>query len=65
MNRLLYVLAAFVVINLIFSVIPFIMPRAPPELITPYMLWVNALVLLFLVLPSMVGNFSSIQSSEN
>jgi hypothetical protein len=46
------------VINLIFWAIPFLVPRLPGELIIPYQLWANSLVVFALILPKNIGSFA-------
>ncbi len=65
MNRFLYILAGFVVVNLIFLVIPSLVPRLPGELLAPYQLWTNALVLFVLLLPGSIGNFKILYNMKN
>jgi hypothetical protein len=58
MNKFLSILLGFVVINLIFWAIPFLVPRLPGELIIPYQLWANSLVVFALILPKNIGSFA-------
>ena len=57
MNRFIYILIGLFIINTIFSLIPYLMPRAPPEIILPYQLWFNVLLIFSLILPTSVGRF--------
>lgn len=56
MNQFVSLVAILIVINSFFSIIPFLFPRAPREIILPYQLWFNTLVVFIAVLPSNVGN---------
>ena len=47
-----------VILNAVASFIPFLMPRAPAELVLPYQMWFNAILIFILVLPHSVGNFT-------
>ena len=47
-----------VILNAMASFIPFLMPRAPAELVLPYQMWFNAILIFILVLPHSVGNFT-------
>ncbi len=58
MNKILAVIAGFIIINLVFSSIPYLAPRMPNEVILPYQLWFNVLLIFFIILPKTVGNFS-------
>ncbi len=57
MNRIIYTLIALFIINTIFGLIPYLIPRAPPEIILPYQLWFNVLLIFSLILPTSVGHF--------
>ena len=57
MNKLLIAAGAFVIINLIFLSIPPLVPRMPNEVILPYQLWCNVIILFLIILPQSVGNF--------
>jgi len=46
-----------VIFNAMVSFIPFMMPRAKAELLLPYQLWINTLLVFMLILPNSVGNF--------
>ena len=56
MNTLLTIIILMVLLNAGASFIPYLMPRAPAELILPYQLWFNAILFFILVLPHSVGN---------
>ena len=57
MNRFIYIAIGLFIINIIFSLIPYLAPRAPPDIILPYQLWFNVLFVFAVVLPVSVGNF--------
>jgi len=57
MNLLLNTVILMVVFNAMVSFVPFLMPRAAPELILPYQLWFNVILLFILILPHRVGDF--------
>jgi len=57
MNLLLTIIIIMVVLNAAASFVPFLMPRAKPELVLPYQLWFNVLLLFILILPHRVGDF--------
>ena len=57
MNRFIYIAIGLFIINIIFSLIPYLAPRAPPDIILPYQLWFNVLFVFAVVLPASVGNF--------
>jgi len=57
MNRFIYIAIGLIIINVLFSVIPFIAPRAPQDIILPYQLWFNVLFVFAIILPTSVGNF--------
>ena len=40
MNRFIYIVIGLFIINIIFSLIPYLAPRAPPDIILPYQLMV-------------------------
>ena len=56
MNRTIYILIGCVIINIIFSLIPFLAPRAS-DVMLPYQLWFNVLFIFAIILPTEVGNF--------
>jgi hypothetical protein len=58
MNTFLTIVILIILVNAAASFIPFLMPRAPAELVLPYQLWFNAILVFILVLPHSVGNFS-------
>ena len=57
MNRFIYIVIGLFIINIIFSLIPYLAPRAPKDMILPYQLWFNVLFVFAIVLPTSVGNF--------
>ena len=57
MNKLLFIILAFVFINGSFSMMGFIAPTLPMDKIAPIQLWINSLFLFALFLPSNVGDF--------
>lgn len=59
MNQLLYfgfVIIGFILVNIIFSLIPYMVPRAPPILIQ-FQLFFNIILFFAIVLPRVVGQF--------
>ena len=58
MNTFLTIIILMVILNAMASFIPFLMPRAPAELVLPYQMWFNAFLIFILVLPHSVGNFT-------
>jgi len=57
MNLLLTIIIIMVVFNSAASFVPFLLPRVKPELILPYQLWFNVILLFILILPHRVGDF--------
>ena len=57
MNLFLTIIIFMVVLNAMASFVPFLMPRAKPELILPYQLWFNVILVFILILPHRVGDF--------
>jgi len=55
MNKLLSLVVILILINSFFSFIPFLIPRAPREIILPYQLWFNTLIVFLIILPNNVG----------
>ena len=55
MNRFISVIFGFIIVNLIFSAIPYLAPRTSPSALLPYQLWANCLVLFVLILPEDSG----------
>ena len=59
MNQIFYfglIIVGFVIINIIFSLIPFMVPRAPHILIQ-FQLFFNVILFFAIVLPRVVGQF--------
>ena len=56
MNRFVYIIIGLFIINILFSLIPYLAPRAPQDMILPYQLWFNVLFIFAIVLPTSVGN---------
>ncbi len=59
MNQFMYIgllILGFVVVNVIFSLIPYIVPRAPPIMIQ-FQLFFNVMLFFAIVLPRVVGQF--------
>ncbi len=59
MNQFMYVgllILGFVVVNVIFSLIPYIVPRAPPIMIQ-FQIFFNVMLFFAIVLPRVVGQF--------
>ena len=57
MNRIIYILIGLFIINTIFSLIPYLMPRAPSSILLPYQLWFNVIFIFALILPTSEGHF--------
>jgi hypothetical protein len=55
MNKFLILVVILILINSFFSFIPFLMPRASREIILPYQLWFNTLIVFLIILPNNVG----------
>jgi len=59
MNQILYfglIIIGFIIVNIIFSLIPYIAPRAPP-IIIQFQLFFNVILFFAIVLPRVVGQF--------
>jgi hypothetical protein len=59
MNQFLYfgfVIIGFILVNVIFSLIPYMAPRAPPIMIQ-FQLFFNIILFFAIVLPRVVGQF--------
>ena len=59
MNQIFFfglLIVGFVIINVIFSLIPYLVPRAPPILIQ-FQLFFNIMLFIAIVLPRVVGQF--------
>jgi len=59
MNQLLYfgfVISGFILINVVFSLIPYMAPRAPPIMIQ-FQLFFNVILFFAIILPRVVGQF--------
>ena len=59
MNQILYfglIIIGFIIVNIIFSLIPYMAPRAPPILIQ-FQLFFNVVLFFAIVLPRVVGQF--------
>ena len=59
MNQLGYfgfVIIGFILINVVFSLIPYMAPRAPPILIQ-FQLFFNVILFFAIILPRVVGQF--------
>ena len=57
MNKLLFILIAFVIVNGGFSLMGFIAPTLPIDKIAPIQLWINSLFVFACFLPSSVAPF--------
>ena len=57
MNKLLFIILAFIFVNGSFAMMGFIAPTLPIDKIAPIQLWINASILFALFLPSNVGEF--------
>jgi hypothetical protein len=55
MNKIISLVAFLIIINAIFSFVPFMFPRAQKEIILPYQLWFNTLGVFILILPNQIG----------
>jgi hypothetical protein len=59
MNQILYfglIIIGFIIVNIIFSLIPYMAPRAPP-IIIQFQLFFNVILFFAIVLPRVVGQF--------
>ena len=59
MNQIFFfglLIVGFVIVNVIFSLIPYMVPRAPPILIQ-FQLFFNIMLFFAIVLPRVVGKF--------
>jgi len=59
MKQFMYIgllILGFVVVNVIFSLIPYIVPRVPPIMIQ-FQLFFNVMLFFAIVLPRVVGQF--------
>ena len=59
MNQIFFfglLIVGFVIINVIFSLIPYMVPRAPPIMIQ-FQLFFNIMLFFAIVLPRVVGQF--------
>jgi hypothetical protein len=59
MNQILYfglIIIGFIIVNIIFSLIPYMAPRAPP-IIIQFQLFFNVVLFFAIVLPRVVGQF--------
>ena len=57
MNRIIWTIIIFFVLNGFLSLTGFLFPSIPMEKILPIQLWFNAILLLSLLLPTKVGGF--------
>ena len=57
MNKFIVIILLFIISNLIFSVIAFLLPTVPKANIIPYQLWSNAIIIFLLILPTDVGSY--------
>jgi len=57
MNRFLIVIVLFIVMNILFSIFPYLFPTVSPANFMPYQLWINAIIIFILILPSAVGSY--------
>ena len=59
MNQILYfglIIIGFIIVNIIFSLIPYMAPRAPP-IIIQFQVFFNVILFFAIVLPRVVGQF--------
>ena len=59
MNQILYfglIIIGFIIVNIIFSLIPYMAPRAQP-IIIQFQLFFNVILFFAIVLPRVVGQF--------
>tara|TARA_B100000927_G_C16143409_1_gene340346 strand:+ start:295 stop:480 length:186 start_codon:yes stop_codon:yes gene_type:complete len=59
MNKYLMILALFLTVNGFFSLTAFLFPTLPADKILSIQLWINALLILALFLPTTVAPFLS------
>jgi len=57
MNLLLTIIIFMIVLNAGASFVPFLLPRVKLELVLPYQLWFNVILIFILILPHKVGDF--------
>ena len=57
MNKLLFLILSFIMVNGGFSLMGFIAPTLPIDKIAPIQLWINALFLFAFILPDDIGTF--------
>ena len=57
MNKYLWILALFLVINGFFSLTAFLFPTIPADKVLSIQLWINALLLFSTFLPNTVATF--------
>ena len=57
MNKYLWILALFLVINGFFQLTTFLFPTMPADKVLPIQLWINALLLFSLFLQGSVASF--------
>ena len=57
MNTILFLVFIALLMNGLFSIIPYLIPRVPLEIVLPYQLWFNILLFMIFVLPHSVGNY--------
>lgn len=57
MTNFLIIIVIAVVMNSLFSFIPYLIPRAPAEMIIPYQMWFNVVLIFISILPHQVSNF--------
>ena len=60
MIKILSLFAAIIFINGFFSLIPYLFPRIPTDVLLPYQIWFNTIIILILILPQSVGNFDKL-----
>ena len=54
MNKAFTIILIFILLNFVFSVIPFLFPATDKSAILPYQLWFNVLLLFIIILPNVV-----------
>ncbi len=57
MNRFIWIIIIFFVINGFCSLLGFLFPSLPMDKVLPIQLWFNAILLFSLLLPTSVANF--------
>lgn len=57
MNKFLLIFILFVVVNVIFSTFPYMIPTLPSGIYLPYELWFFVLIIFYALLPKEIGTY--------